>query len=206
MADVPDRLKEIMDWGVAFDRNDSGELDLGREGGHTAKRIVHYKDITGLHIEKVLLKEVEKMPNIDLLSHHFAIDLITEHHFKYKIVQPEPGITCYGVYVMDQKTCRIEKYVSRITLLATGSGPTGGCCRWSSRSANGGGCGDVLAVLAQDKFGPEGRARDPALGRVAFCRSVQGRRVPLPRQRGCVPGGSPGRRGVQSWPHNVAIG
>ena len=119
IREAPDRLKEIMDWGVAFDRNESGDLDLGREGGHTAKRIVHYKDVTGLQIEKALLKQVELMPNIELLSHHFAIDLITEHHFKYKISLPEPGITCYGAYVMDQKTCRIEKYISRITLLAT---------------------------------------------------------------------------------------
>jgi L-aspartate oxidase len=118
--EAPERLKEIIDWGIAFDRNESGELDLGREGGHTAKRIVHYKDVTGLQIEKGLIKEVEKTPNITLLSHHFAIDLITEHHFKYKISLPQPGITCYGAYVMDQNTCKVEKYVSRITLLATG--------------------------------------------------------------------------------------
>lgn len=118
--EAPERLAEIMEWGVTFDRNELGELDLGREGGHTAKRIVHYKDITGWQIEKALLSQVEKTPNITLLSHHFAIDLITEHHFKHKISLPKPGITCYGAYVMDQHTCRIEKYTSRITLLATG--------------------------------------------------------------------------------------
>ncbi|MBL7856096.1 MAG: L-aspartate oxidase [Cyclobacteriaceae bacterium] len=120
ISEAPDRLREMMEWGVSFDRNTSGALNLGREGGHTASRIVHYKDVTGLQIEKGLLKRVNAMPNITLLSHHFAIDLITEHHFKHKIIQPEPGITCYGAYVMDQHTCRIEKYVSRITLLATG--------------------------------------------------------------------------------------
>src|SRR3954468_4360147 len=52
--EAPKRLEEIMEWGVAFDRNELGELDLGREGGHTAKRIVHYKDITGWQIEKAL--------------------------------------------------------------------------------------------------------------------------------------------------------
>jgi len=118
--EAPERLQEIINWGADFDRNEAGEFDLGREGGHTENRIVHYKDITGWQIEKSLLKQVEKISNITMLSHHFAIDLITEHHFKYKISLPEPGITCYGAYVMDQHTARVEKYTSRITLLATG--------------------------------------------------------------------------------------
>jgi L-aspartate oxidase len=116
----PERLEEIIQWGVEFDQDASGKLDLGKEGGHTAKRIIHYKDVTGLQIEKGLLKQVSQLPNITILSHHFSIDLITEHHFKYKISLPQPGITCYGAYVMDQRTCKIEKYVSKVTLLATG--------------------------------------------------------------------------------------
>jgi L-aspartate oxidase len=109
-----------MTWGVEFDQDEMGNLSLGKEGGHTAKRIIHYKDITGFQIEQGLLKEVAELNNITVLPHHFAIDLITEHHFKHKISQPEPGITCYGAYVMDQVTCKIEKYVSKVTLLATG--------------------------------------------------------------------------------------
>jgi len=116
----PERLEEIIQWGVEFDQDASGKLDLGKEGGHTAKRIIHYKDVTGLQIEKGLLRQVSMLPNITLLSHHFSIDLITEHHFKHKISLPQPGITCYGAYVMDQRTCKIEKYVSKVTLLATG--------------------------------------------------------------------------------------
>jgi len=116
----PERLEEIIEWGVEFDQDASGQLELGREGGHTAKRIIHYKDVTGLQIEKSLLRQVSSLSNITLLSHHFSIDLITEHHFKYKISQPEPGISCYGAYVMDQQTCKIEKYISKVTLLATG--------------------------------------------------------------------------------------
>ncbi len=116
----PQRLEEIIEWGVEFDQDASGNLALGREGGHTEKRIIHYKDITGLQIEKSLLSQVNKLTNITLLPHHFSIDLITEHHFKNKISQPEPGISCYGAYVMDQDTCRVDKYISKITLLATG--------------------------------------------------------------------------------------
>ncbi|MBK5277663.1 MAG: L-aspartate oxidase [Bacteroidia bacterium] len=116
----PKRLEEIIEWGVEFDQDTSGNLALGREGGHTAKRIIHYKDITGLQIEKGLLRQANALSNICLLPHHFSIDLITEHHFKRKISQPEPGISCYGAYVMDQDTCKIEKYVSKVTMLATG--------------------------------------------------------------------------------------
>lgn len=116
----PIRLIEIIEWGVEFDQDASGCLTLGREGGHSEKRIIHYKDVTGLQIEKSLLHLVNTLPNIKLLSHHFSIDLITEHHFRHKILQPEPNISCYGAYVLDQQTCKIEKYVSKVTLLATG--------------------------------------------------------------------------------------
>ncbi|HPM32255.1 MAG TPA: L-aspartate oxidase [Chryseolinea sp.] len=120
VCEGPTRLEEIINWGVEFDQDASGNLALSREGGHTEKRIIHYKDVTGLQIEKSLLLLVNTLPNITLLSHHFSIDLITEHHFKHKISQPEPGISCYGAYVMDEQTCKIEKYVSKVTLLATG--------------------------------------------------------------------------------------
>lgn len=116
----PERLEEIIEWGVEFDQDASGNLALSREGGHTEKRIIHYKDVTGLQIEKSLLSQVNSLPNITLLPHHFSIDLITEHHFKQKISRPQPGIACYGAYVMDQRTCKIDKYVSKVTLLATG--------------------------------------------------------------------------------------
>ncbi|HLT72491.1 MAG TPA: L-aspartate oxidase [Cyclobacteriaceae bacterium] len=116
----PERLDEIIGWGIEFDQDTSGKFALGKEGGHTAKRIIHYKDVTGLQIEKGLLLQVSKLENITLLSHHFSLDLITEHHFQRKISRPEPGITCYGAYVMDQQTCRIEKYLAKVTMLATG--------------------------------------------------------------------------------------
>ena len=116
----PERLEEIIQYGVEFDQDSSGKFTLGKEGGHTAKRIIHYKDVTGLQIEKGLLKQVSLLPNITVLPHHFSIDLITEHHFKYKISLPQPGIRCYGAYVMDQRTCKIEKFVSKVTILATG--------------------------------------------------------------------------------------
>jgi L-aspartate oxidase len=116
----PERLQEIISWGVTFDRDTAGDLALGREGGHTAKRIVHYKDITGLQIEQSLVRTAASLGNINFLPHHQAIDLITDHQVRSRITRVEPDITCYGAYVMDQDTGRIEKYISRITLLATG--------------------------------------------------------------------------------------
>jgi L-aspartate oxidase len=75
----PGRLRELMAWGAHFDRGRDGRLDFGKEGGHSSHRIVHHKDSTGLEIEETLLKRVHTLPNITLLKHHFAIDLITEH-------------------------------------------------------------------------------------------------------------------------------
>lgn len=120
VCEGPKRLEEMIEWGVEFDQDVSGSLALSREGGHTENRIIHYQDVTGLQIEESLLRLVNTLPNITLLPHHFSIDLITGHHFKHKISQREPGIACYGAYVMNQHTCKIEKYVSKVTLLATG--------------------------------------------------------------------------------------
>jgi L-aspartate oxidase len=116
----PDRLDEIIKWGIEFDQDESGNLILGKEGGHTVKRIIHYKDITGFQIEKGLLSQVRALPNITLLSHQFSIDLITEHHLTYRVSLSTEDITCYGAYVMDQHTGKIKKYTAKVTLLATG--------------------------------------------------------------------------------------
>ena len=113
----PQRLKELMLWGASFDINDSGKLDLGIEGGHSEYRVVHHKDITGFEIERALLQQVHKLSNVTVLSYHFAMDLITEHHLN----TPESkNITCYGAYVLDQKTGDIITIRADSTLLASG--------------------------------------------------------------------------------------
>lgn len=115
----PQRFREIVEWGAQFDKSDIGSYDLGREGGHTENRVVHHKDITGYEIERALLAVVEKTPNIELLPHHYVIDLITEHHI------PAEGfnkfkLNCFGAYVLDLKTEKIKRITSKITLMATG--------------------------------------------------------------------------------------
>ena len=108
---APARLQELMEMGAAFDRDASGELLLGREGGHKANRIIHYQDVTGLNISTALLEKVKSLPNIVLLSHHAALDLL---------VTDDAGPTCYGAYVMNLETNTFEKYTAAVTVLATG--------------------------------------------------------------------------------------
>ena len=113
----PQRLKELILWGANFDLDSEGNLELGKEGGHSEYRVVHHKDITGYEVERTLLRRVHQLPNITLLSHHFAIDLITEHQLE-KL--PSNNITCFGAYVLDQKLRQILTIKSDSTLLASG--------------------------------------------------------------------------------------
>lgn len=113
----PLRLKELIDWGANFDSNDQGNLDLGKEGGHSEYRVVHHKDITGYEVERALLYRVHQLPNVTILTHHFAIDLITEHHLK---VSNPHNLSCYGAYVLDQKSGKIKTIKADSTLLASG--------------------------------------------------------------------------------------
>ncbi|NMM49193.1 L-aspartate oxidase [Marinigracilibium pacificum] len=118
----PDRLKEIISWGAHFDETPEGDLDLGLEGGHSANRIVHHKDITGFEMESTLLRKIKQLKNLKLLSHHFAIDLITEHQVSEKVKKYEEGkkLNCYGAYVLNQKTDSIETFQANYTILASG--------------------------------------------------------------------------------------
>lgn len=113
----PKRLKELMEWGANFDTDAAGKLTLGKEGGHSESRILHHKDITGYEIERVLLKRIHQLKNITLLSHHFAIDLITEHQAKNTI---PPAITCYGAYILNIKNNIIITVKADTTTLASG--------------------------------------------------------------------------------------
>lgn len=115
----PERIKEMVEWGANFDKNDSETYDLGREGGHTENRVVHHKDITGYEIERALLTAIQQLPNIKLLSHHYVIDLITEHHIPNTEFD-KYNLNCYGAYVLDIKTQKIVKMSAKITLMATG--------------------------------------------------------------------------------------
>ncbi|HEX6333988.1 MAG TPA: FAD-binding protein, partial [Flavisolibacter sp.] len=116
----PARVDEIIAWGASFDKDAEGDYKLGREGGHSEFRILHHKDVTGREMERALLDAVQKTPNISLVHHCFVVDIITQHHLGYLVTKSTPDVCCYGVYVLNANNNRIEKILSKITLLATG--------------------------------------------------------------------------------------
>lgn len=115
-----ERVDELIAWGAQFDKDKEGNYKLGKEGGHSENRVLHYKDITGWEIERALLEQVENTPNITIEAHHFVIDIITQHHLGRNVTRVTPNIRCYGVYVLNLESKQIEKIISKITLLATG--------------------------------------------------------------------------------------
>ncbi|MBS1920158.1 MAG: L-aspartate oxidase [Bacteroidetes bacterium] len=116
----PDRIRDIINWGARFDKEADGDYKLGREGGHSEFRILHHKDVTGREMERALLEAVSKQKNIEIIKHCFVIDIITQHHLGYLVTKATPDIECFGVYVLNLHTNRVEKIHSKITLLATG--------------------------------------------------------------------------------------
>ena len=116
----PARVAEIIEWGATFDKDAEGDYKLGMEGGHSEFRILHYKDVTGKEIERALLDAVQRAPNIELIKHCFVVDIITQHHLGFLVTKATPDVRCYGVYVLNAQSNRIEKILSKITLLAAG--------------------------------------------------------------------------------------
>ncbi len=115
-----ERIREIINWGADFDKENNGEYSLGKEGGHSEFRILHHKDVTGREIEDTLLKAIAKKSNIHLINYCFVVDIITQHHLGFLVTKATPDITCFGVYVLNMQNNKIEKIISKITLFATG--------------------------------------------------------------------------------------
>jgi L-aspartate oxidase len=116
----PQRIRELIDWGARFDKDPDGDYKLGKEGGHSEFRILHHKDVTGKEMERSLLEAIKKQSNIQLIHHWFVIDIITQHHLGYLVTKATPDIECYGVYVLNLASHRIEKIIAPFTMLATG--------------------------------------------------------------------------------------
>ena len=115
-----DRINELIAWGAQFDKEPDGDFKLGKEGGHSEFRILHHKDVTGKEMERALLEAIKKAKNIELISHCFVIDIITQHHLGFLVTKSTPDIECYGVYVLNLNNNKIEKIIADVTLLATG--------------------------------------------------------------------------------------
>ena len=105
-------------WGVRFSRDGAGNYDLGREGGHGERRILHVKDMTGKAIEEALLKALGREPRIALFEHYFAVDIITRR--KLAPGTRAGGDRVQGVYALDVRDGRVVTFRAPVTMLATG--------------------------------------------------------------------------------------
>ena len=121
VGEGPPRIQELIQLGMKFTEREipnshgARELDLGREGGHSKRRILHAKDITGREIEAALLAACEKQPNIEIFENHFAIDLITTQKL---------GLAgenrCLGAYVLPRGSREVITFSAPMVVLATG--------------------------------------------------------------------------------------
>src|SRR5579859_441431 len=106
--------------GVPFDHEPDGRLSLALEGGHSVPRIIHAADATGRAIELALLAALRANPNVRLLTHHTAIDLLTpSHHALNRLAIYEPQ-SCVGAYLLDQTNQHVSRCLAKKTVLATG--------------------------------------------------------------------------------------
>lgn len=108
IEDGPQLIHELIELGVQFSKNEASEFDLGREGGHSERRVLHAGDMTGNELESVFLKRVKSHPQIRLLENHTAIDLIKSEN------------KCHGAYVFDQKENQIHTLLSKASIIASG--------------------------------------------------------------------------------------
>src|SRR5437899_676400 len=118
VTEGPERIRELMELGLQFDEREiSGhrELDLGREGGHSKRRILHVRDVTGKEIEDTLLRELGRQSQVELFENHMAVDLITAGKLGFATED-----RCLGVYILDEKTGEVETIRSDRIVLATG--------------------------------------------------------------------------------------
>ena len=120
VRNAPQQIKELVRWGVQFDRKENGEFDLHREGGHSEFRILHHADDTGAEIQRGLMVAVRANPRIEVMEDHFAVEIITQHHLGQVITRKTRGIECYGAYVLNPQTKKVDTFLSKVTLMCTG--------------------------------------------------------------------------------------
>ena len=108
ITQAPERIIDLIDLGVEFTRNANGEYDLGKEGGHTVRRVLHVNDQTGQSIENTLISNVKKLSNVEIKENWCAVNLFAKN------------FRCYGVYVLNQESEEIHNVAAKATILATG--------------------------------------------------------------------------------------
>ena len=108
ITQAPDRINDLIELGVAFTKNENGDYALGKEGGHSERRILHVNDQTGQSVEQTLIESVKKLKNVEIKEYWCAVNLFSKD-FK-----------CYGAYVLDQESNEIHTIAAKATILATG--------------------------------------------------------------------------------------
>ena len=120
VRNAPEQIKELVQWGVNFDKKQDGRFDLHREGGHSEFRILHHADDTGAEIQRGLMAAVRANPDIDIKENHFAVEIITQHHLGQEVTRRTRNIECYGAYVLNPDTQKVDTYLSKVTVMCTG--------------------------------------------------------------------------------------
>jgi len=144
VSDAPERIRELVSLGIHFSERGkpfSGEFDLGKEGGHSQRRVLHVKDMTGAAIEKGLLNAIEAHPNIEVFENYFAIDLITSE----KLRLPGPN-RVLGIYALDIPGRKVVSLEAPVTVLATGG--CGKCYLYTTNPSIATGDGVAMAYRA----------------------------------------------------------
>lgn len=117
----PERIEELVHWGVEFTKaadNATSVYDLGREGGHSMRRVLHARDLTGKEIERALNEHAKQRENIRIYENFISIDLITKSAV---LGQRSTGQDrCLGAYVLDIERGEIHTFRAKFTVLATG--------------------------------------------------------------------------------------
>ena len=108
VSQAPERIKELIELGVEFTRNEKGEYDLGKEGGHSERRVLHVNDLTGQSIESKLIEQVRKINNIEIKEKWCAVNLYVKN------------LKCHGAYILEQESEEIHNITAKATILATG--------------------------------------------------------------------------------------
>ncbi len=120
VKNAPEQIRQLVAWGVDFDKKEDGTFDLHREGGHSEFRILHHADNTGAEIQQSLIARMRADKNIDIFDGRFAVEIITPHHLGRIVTRRTPDITCYGAYILNQETGSVDTFLARVTVMATG--------------------------------------------------------------------------------------
>lgn len=120
VREAPAQINELINWGVNFDKDEKGKFDLHREGGHSEFRILHHQDNTGAEIQDRLIDAIRAHDNIDVFENRFAVEILTQHHLGKIVTRQTKDISCYGAYVLNMATGKVDTFLSKVTLMATG--------------------------------------------------------------------------------------